>query len=113
MARVAAPAAGAPAEARAIKACRINCVRIAEARVIGGGDAFALYMILRQLRHEARRRRAQPLAVGQAVGGIEHDGAVARARQPDIGQSPLLLQRCYAAFLERAPVGKQLLLPAG
>src|SRR6185437_12305891 len=56
------------------------------------GLGNGLDMLGGQLGDEARGQRALPLAVDAAIGCVGDEGTEPRARQPDIGEPPLLLQ---------------------
>ena len=72
-----------------------------------------LDMRLRQFVEEARRDGRVPQAVDAAVGGEIDLGALARAREADMGEAALFLQPGAAALVERALMRKQAFLPAG
>ncbi len=68
---------------------------------------------LRQFVDEARGDGRGPQAVDAAVDGEGQLGALARARQPDMGEPPLLLEAGPAALVQRPLVREQAVLPAG
>src|SRR6187551_3150861 len=65
-----------------------------------------------KLGDEAAWKRARPLAVDAAVGGVEDCRATPGAGDRNIGKPPLLLERGDAAFVERALRREYPLLPA-
>ena len=82
---------------------------------VGGveaGVAALGQLVGRQLAQEARGDGRLPLVEHAPVGGEGDIGPLARPRQADIGQPPLLLEPGQALVVERALVGEQAFLPA-
>src|SRR6185312_14721983 len=76
---------------------------------------LGLYLDMRgrQLVDKPRPRRALPLPVDAAVGGERNLRPMPRPGQPDIGETPLLLEAGKAVLVHRALARKQPFLPAG